>query len=128
MAKKRKKVRIEHAEIVKRFAARLKELRRSRGLTQAELAEKAQITTSYVGRLESGGAGPGIDLVDRLAVALGTTVTDLLPAAPPPDTDEVLRQQARSLFDALLQNADRETLLMLNPLLARLGESPTRNR
>jgi hypothetical protein len=35
---------------------------------------------------------------------------------------------AAGLFDALLQSADRETLLMLVPLLARLGESPSRNR
>ncbi|MCB9921814.1 MAG: helix-turn-helix transcriptional regulator [Planctomycetaceae bacterium] len=44
----------------------MRELRRSRGMTQAELARLAQITTSYVGRLESGGAAPEIDLVDRL--------------------------------------------------------------
>lgn len=124
---KRKTTRIQHAEIVGRFAARLRELRHSRGLTQAQLAEQAQITTSYVGRLESGGAAPGIDLVDRLATALGTTVTDLLPSAAPPDTDAVLRQQAQRLFDALLQNADRETLLMLNPLLARLVDSSARS-
>jgi len=51
-----------------------------------------------------------------------------LPTTAPPDTEAHLRRQARSLFDALLQNADRETPLMLVPLLARLGESPSRNR
>ncbi len=127
MARKRK-ARIEHAEVVRLFAARLRELRRSRGMTQAELARQAQVTASYVWRLESGGAAPGIDLVERLARALGTTTHDLLPTSAPPDTDVHLRQQARSLFDALLQSADRETLLMLVPLLARLGESPSRNR
>ncbi len=124
----RKKTRLQHAEIVRLFAARLREVRHSRGLTQAELARQAHVTTSYIWRLESGGAAPGIDLVDRLAKALGTTATDLLPATAPPDTLAHLREQARSLFDRLLQNADRETLLMLCPLLARLGESPTRNR
>jgi transcriptional regulator with XRE-family HTH domain len=124
----KRKIRIQHDEIVQLFAARLKELRRSAGLTQAELARKAQVTTSYVGRLEGGGAAPGIDLVGRLAKALGVTTHDLLPAGPPSDTLEFLRQQARRLFDTLLQIADRETLLMLNPLLARLTESPTRRR
>jgi hypothetical protein len=38
-----------------------------------------------------------------------------------------LRQQARSLFDALLPSPDRETLLMLVPLLALLRESPSQN-
>ena len=59
----KRKTRIQHDEIVQLFAIRLKELRRAAGLTQAELARKAQVTTSYVGRLESGGAAPGIDLV-----------------------------------------------------------------
>jgi len=103
-------------------------LRRSRGMTQAELGRQAQVTTSYVWRLESGGAAPGIDLVDRLARALGTTTHDLLPTTAAPDTLTVLQAQGRRLFDALLQSADKETLQMLVPLLARLGESPTRNR
>lgn len=125
---RKRKTRIQHAEIVQRFAARLRELRVSRGLTQAELARQARVTVSYVWRLESGGAAPGIDLVDRLATALGTTAADLLPTSPPPDTVSVLQAQARSLFETLLATADRETLLMVNPLLARLVESPTRRR
>ena len=56
------------------------------------------------------------------------TTHELLPAGPPSDTLGFLRQQARTLLETLLQIADRETLLMLNPLLARLTESPTRRR
>jgi hypothetical protein len=55
---------IRHAETVERFAARLWELR----------------FIPYIWRLESGGGTPGIDLMERLAEALGTTVHDLLPA------------------------------------------------
>jgi transcriptional regulator with XRE-family HTH domain len=124
----KKKTQIRHAEIVQRFGARLRELRRSRGLTQAQLAQEARLTASYVGRLEAGGASPGIDLVQRLADALGTTIHDLLPTEAPPETEAVLKERARKLFDELLKTADRETLLMLCPLLARLGESPTRRR
>ena len=119
---RRRKTRIRHAEIVRLFAARLRELRRSRGLTQAELARQAHVSVAYVGRLESGGAAPGIDLVDRLAKALGTTVPELLPAGSSPDTLAVLREQAKRIFDVLLQSGDRETFLLLNPLLRLLAE------
>ena len=119
----KRKARIAHAQIVRLFGARLRELRQSRGMTQASLAQHAEVTTSYIGRLEGGGAAPGIDLVDRLARALGTTVADLLPAAASPDTEALLREQAGRLFDALLAEADRDTFLMLNPLLARLTEA-----
>ena len=97
-------------------------------MTQAELARLAHVTTTYVGRLESGAAAPGIDLVDRLATALGTSVTDLLPTMASPDTQVVLREQARKLCEALLGAADRETLQMLCPLLARLNESTNRSK
>jgi transcriptional regulator with XRE-family HTH domain len=124
----KRKPQIKHAEIVELFAARLRELRLSRGMTQEALARAAHVTTSYVGRLESAGAAPGIDLVERLAKALGTTTHDLLPTSAPPETLSLLQDQAQKLFATLLESADRETLLMLNPLLARLGESPTRRR
>jgi transcriptional regulator with XRE-family HTH domain len=120
---KKRNVRIVQDEAVRLFAARLKEVRNSRGLSQAELGRRANVTTSYVWRLESAGAAPGIDLVARLAKALGTTTHDLLPASAPPETLTVLRDRAKELFDSLLEAADRETLLMLNPLLARLLES-----
>ena len=120
--------RIRHAEIVDLFAGRLREVRHSRGMPQAELAHRAHVTVSYIGRLEAGGDAPGIDLVDRLARASGTTVTELLPSTAPPDTLTVLREQARRLFDALVATADRETLVMLNPILDRLVESSSRSR
>lgn len=128
MAKKKPRKEIEHAGIVLRFGARLRELRNSRGMTQADLAHQAHVTASYVWRLESGGAAPGIDLLDRLATALGTTAADLLTASEPPDSLPVLRDQARKLFEKIMVEGDRETLLLLNPLLNRLLESPTRRR
>jgi transcriptional regulator with XRE-family HTH domain len=121
MAKKRPTT--QHAEIVKRFAAQLRTTRVSRGMTQLELARLAHVPLSHIGRLEGGGAAPGIDMVDRLAVALGTSVTALLPATEPPQTADILRERARMLFERLVEGADQDTLVMLNPLLARLGAS-----
>jgi hypothetical protein len=51
-----------------------------------------------------------------------------MPEPAPPDTMAALREEARRLFEALLAVADRETLLMLNPLLARLVEASERTR
>src|SRR3954453_19742310 len=101
MAKKPKPVSIEHAPIVRRFGERLRELRTQTGFTQEQLAEKALVTASYVGRLERGGAAPGIDLVERLAKALGVKVADLLPEEENSQTIDVLREQARALFGQL---------------------------
>lgn len=119
MAKRR--TQIDHDPIVARFGARLRELRTSRGLTQAQLAERAEVTISYITRLESGGYAPGIDLVQKLATALGTTAADILPAAdPPPDAAEVLRERARALFDGLVVSEDQAELSLLVRLLDKL--------
>jgi transcriptional regulator with XRE-family HTH domain len=85
------------------FGERLREVRLSRGMTQAELARQALVSAAYVGRLEGGGAAPGIDLVDRLARALGVQMSDLLPSSGPADTLEVLRAQAQRLFEESAQ-------------------------
>ena len=69
MARSRKK-RIQQADVVQHFAARLKELRRNRGYSQATLAQAASVSTSYVTRLENGLVAPGIDLVARLSEAI----------------------------------------------------------
>jgi len=114
---------IDHEAVVRRFGERFKELRRVRGMTQTDLAEKTAITASYIGRLERAGAAPGVDLVARLAVALGTTIADLLPEADPPDQAPVLRDQARKLFDAVIKSDDVVTLQLLAQFLARLAET-----
>lgn len=119
----KRKVPIRHPDVVRRFAARLRELRQARGMTQADLAREANVTPNYVGRLENAGAAPGIDLVDRLATALGTTTTVLLPTTTPPDPHTILQAQARQLLDRLVQ--DREALVFLVPLMARLAGGGT---
>lgn len=127
MAQQKKKV-VRHHPVVGHFAGRLRELRRARGLSQAQLAEAATITPTYVTRLEAGASAPNVDTVARLAEALGVGVADLLPAAAPADPTARIRDQARRLAAALIDGADRDTLLMLCPLLARLAEAPARTR
>ncbi len=119
----KRKARIEHDEVVRRFAGRLRELRTERGMTQADLARRARVTATYVSKLETAGAAPGIDLVGKLAAALGAGVADLIPLPPPADPTVVSREQARALFDALMRVADPQTFAMLNPFLALLVES-----
>jgi len=119
----KRKVRIEHDEVVGRFARRLRELRVERGMTQADLALRARVTATYLSKLESAGSAPGIDLVEKLAMALGVRVTDLIPTSSLSDSPAVSRQQAQTLFDSLLKKADEQTFALLNPFLALLVES-----
>jgi transcriptional regulator with XRE-family HTH domain len=117
---------IRHDEIVARFGERLREVRLSRGMSQAELARQAEVTTNYISRLEGGGAAPGIDLVARLAGSLGIPMSELLPATPGSDDLTATKHRAKKLFDELLRTDDRAVMLVLTQVLARLAEATNR--
>jgi transcriptional regulator with XRE-family HTH domain len=123
----KRKHHIEHADIVKGFAIRLREARRAKGMTQANLARASHISESYLRRLEAAGAAPGIDLLDRLATALGTTPADLLPPPGPRAELAVFREQIRRQIESLLQTNDAQTLGLLVQFLARLSETTPRS-
>jgi transcriptional regulator with XRE-family HTH domain len=117
-----------HADIVRLFAQRLRELRLSRGLTQEALARQAFVTVPYIGKLERAGAAPGIDLVERIASALGVTAVDLMPMTNETPALTILRSRASERFKSILERADESTLVMLCPLLAVIDDALARAR
>jgi transcriptional regulator with XRE-family HTH domain len=57
----------------------LKERREGLGLTREQLAKKAKVTTAYVSMMEAGKRkNPSLDVLRKLAKALGVPVTELL--------------------------------------------------
>jgi len=57
---------------------RVRELRRSAGMSQEQLGEAAALFRTYVARIESGAADPTLSVLLRLAEALGVKVQALL--------------------------------------------------
>ena len=64
--------------IGKRLAMRLKQLRKQRGLTQAQLAKKMGLSHGYLARLEIGMHDPPLSTLAKLAKALKVTVAELV--------------------------------------------------
>lgn len=60
------------------LAINLRKLRHARGLSQEELADRAEIDRTYISALERSVYAAGIDVVDRLARSLGVEAADLL--------------------------------------------------
>ena len=65
------------------FGQRLRHLRRTRGLTLAELGERVGRAPSVLSLLENGRREPKLSLIEQLAVALSVPVSDLLSRQPP---------------------------------------------
>lgn len=60
------------------LALNLRRYRRQAGLSQEELSHRAGIDRTYISSLERSVYAAGIDVVDRLARALGVEAADLL--------------------------------------------------
>lgn len=60
------------------FGNRLRERRKSLGITQNELAITVGVTSEYISRLERGIRTPSVDVVIALSKALSTTCNYLL--------------------------------------------------
>lgn len=72
--------------ILEGFGPRLAELRRSRGLTQAELGVKVGLSSRMIAHYERDDAQPPGPILPDLAKALGVTTDELLGAQPLRDT------------------------------------------
>jgi XRE family transcriptional regulator, regulator of sulfur utilization len=61
-----------------KFGAVVRSLREKRGLTQEELAERAEVSATYIGYIERGDNVPTLIVILQIASALGVRPADLL--------------------------------------------------
>jgi transcriptional regulator with XRE-family HTH domain len=60
------------------FARRLKALRATRDITQAQLAKRSGVSHSYISRIEIGMQSPTLEIIEKLAAALKVKPSALL--------------------------------------------------
>lgn len=94
------------------FAARLKELRRARGLTQRDMAKKFGMTDVGYGGWERGDTEPSLDNIVRLCEFFGCSSDSLIGLAPPKavvDASEIRAksEKAKGALDALFATIER---------------------
>lgn len=64
--------------LIKAFASELKGRRQAIGISQEELAHRAQVNRTYVAKLELGQNQPTLTILSRLAAGLGMGLVDLI--------------------------------------------------
>ncbi len=90
----------------------VREARRRAGITQAELAERAGVPKSTVGRIESGARTPSTEMVERLVRATGLNVSVSL-SDPDPGTDSMFERTLRRSPAERLADATRVARFVL---------------
>ena len=67
-----------HSSIIKCFAAPVRKLRSGLGISQEELAERADLHRTYIADVERGARNPTLLTIKKLAKGLGVSAADLL--------------------------------------------------
>ena len=99
-------------EIKKLIGKRLKELRRSKQLSQEQLAEKADINAKYLSRMERGTENPTLDMLIKLSNALEVEMWEMF------DFGHVVSQkELKEAIRAFSKTADEPTLRLALKLI-----------
>lgn len=64
---------------LKELGKKIKDTRLTRGLTQQDVADKADTSANYFAQIERGEVNPSYSLLSAIASALKTKLTDLIP-------------------------------------------------
>jgi transcriptional regulator with XRE-family HTH domain len=57
----------------------IRKIRKAKGLTQEQLAEKIGTSTPWIGHIETGREVPNLPMLQKIAHALGVKVKELIP-------------------------------------------------
>ncbi len=91
------------------FAKNLKIIRKSRKLTQEQLAELVDVDFRYISFLENARSFPSCDLIEKLTKALNITFADLFVFNQDLSREEIKKQLIETI--ELLNNKNLRTLL-----------------
>jgi transcriptional regulator with XRE-family HTH domain len=96
------------ANIKEILAQNLKDHRKRLGITQSELAERANLSTQYLGMIEIARNFPTADVLERLASALGIKSNELFSVSDSPEIAmEQLQMAILGKIDQKLVNIDQ---------------------
>lgn len=96
---------------------RIKSLRKIRGLTQEQLAERCDVSPSCISRWETGTLYPRRENMDALAKALQVKVEDLLSGLGSPLSDDMMIKEFAPLIEELEQDEQEYFLQALQSYL-----------
>jgi transcriptional regulator with XRE-family HTH domain len=90
------------------LGARIKELRKARGLSQDQLLERVNIDSKHLSRIEVGKSYPSLDTLEKIARALNVEIKDLFEYM-----HEVKGKELTENINRLLKESDEEKLRLI---------------
>ena len=85
---------MEYEEELNEIIGRIKRIRTEQGVSQLELANKANFSQSFLANVESGKKKPSVMTLIRIAKALDVNPRDFFPPSPQKNKDEIKKEIA----------------------------------
>ena len=111
---------------------KIKNLRTILGLTQEELAERAELTKGFISQLERGLTSPTIGSLEDVLEALGTNISDFFKEEKEEkvvfekmDAFETIFENGKSTLEWIVPNAQRNSM---EPIIITLNEKGSFSR
>lgn len=112
-------------QVGKAVGGRIRDLRKQAGITQAELAELAEIEPESLSRIEGGKLQPSLKTLDRIAASLQVPAARLHDDSPVVLAKPPLRAVDRRILRLMAKLDEREAEVLLRSVenLLQLGAS-----
>lgn len=69
----------KNSPIPRVLGKRIQKARKQAGFTQEQVADKVHVSTTYIGFIEQGRYAPSLEVLNKIANALGVKVKDIFP-------------------------------------------------
>jgi len=95
--------------IMEIFAYNLKKYRRDRGISQAKLAEKVDVSTHHIAMIEIARNYPALDLVERIANVFDIEVYKLFinPLSAPEEMEKLFQTVAKNINNVVSEAIEK---------------------
>ncbi len=118
-------------ELAKQIGKAARAARTALELSQADVAERAEISTEFYGRIERGVTMPSVETLVELATVLEVGADQLLGLDQPRKKKQravATQPQEERVLLRRVKGAPRSTLLLLNQVLVELEKAEKRRR
>lgn len=104
-------------DIIINIGLNIKEKRKNKGFTQAELASKINVDPKYISRIETGISTPSLAVIIKISQILNIEITELFEIDTKEKKDKVI-----ALINSKLLNANIKELKTINKIVSLICE------
>ena len=98
------------------LGSRIRNCRKSRGMSQAKLAEMLDVSVNYIGQIELAERHIGLDLLENISIVLDISILSLLYEV---NTGALIAEE----IDQILRKCTNTELLVINDIVRALKSS-----